>query len=262
MSHMSTDLVFDGNVQNTEYFIQAIRKRAFAEGKQRDDQWMADLAATCFVEDAFSWFESLDRKVQGSWDLLRPALLSRYPKPETRRESIPDTRDNIPTPAAAPPLPAASTINASPSPEPDPIGRLKFVSETGVSKGWISRSRFYHGACSVTESSSDALLVSYIYDSRRFEAINSTIAIPKAALGSDATRGWECLALISTVESERRPGYEWGLSSDGTVTPFHVDIHGTKKMVDISMSSSHYQIALGQGYPSPLVPTRLVLEPV
>lgn len=35
-----------------EEFMTAIVKRAFAQCKQRDDQWMADLAATCMVNDA------------------------------------------------------------------------------------------------------------------------------------------------------------------------------------------------------------------
>lgn len=59
-------------------FIAALLKIAFAQGKQRDDQWMADFAATCMVDDALAWWSALDEEVQGSWKLLRQAMLSTY----------------------------------------------------------------------------------------------------------------------------------------------------------------------------------------
>ncbi|KAG9024727.1 hypothetical protein FS837_005219 [Tulasnella sp. UAMH 9824] len=61
-----------------EDFITAIVKLAFAQGKQRDDQWMADFAATCMVNNAMRWWSTLDEEVQGSWKLLRHAMLSKY----------------------------------------------------------------------------------------------------------------------------------------------------------------------------------------
>ncbi|KAG9049008.1 hypothetical protein FS837_011482 [Tulasnella sp. UAMH 9824] len=53
-------------------------KLAFAQGKQRDDQWMADFAATCMADDALAWWSALREDVQESWKLLRPAMLSKY----------------------------------------------------------------------------------------------------------------------------------------------------------------------------------------
>ncbi|KAG8920268.1 hypothetical protein FRC01_000848 [Tulasnella sp. 417] len=61
-----------------EDFIRAISKHAFSQGKQRDDQWIADLAATCMANEALRWWGALDEEVQGSWKLLRRAMLSKY----------------------------------------------------------------------------------------------------------------------------------------------------------------------------------------
>lgn len=61
-----------------EEFIAAILKHAFAQGKQRDDQWMADFAATCLANDAIRWWSLLDEEVQGSWKLLRRAMILKY----------------------------------------------------------------------------------------------------------------------------------------------------------------------------------------
>ncbi|KAG9043070.1 hypothetical protein FS837_010066 [Tulasnella sp. UAMH 9824] len=61
-----------------ENFIRAISKYAFSQGKQRDDQWIADFVATCMANDALRWWGALDEEVQGSWKLLRRAMLSRY----------------------------------------------------------------------------------------------------------------------------------------------------------------------------------------
>ncbi|KAG8912131.1 hypothetical protein FRC01_005272, partial [Tulasnella sp. 417] len=75
----SLQLQFRGkDATECEDFISAIVKRAFAQGKQRDDQWMADFAANCMVNDAMRWWSKLDEEVQGSWKLLRRAMLSRY----------------------------------------------------------------------------------------------------------------------------------------------------------------------------------------
>lgn len=59
-------------------FIAELIKLAFAQGKQRDDQWIADFAATCMADNALVWWSALDEEVQGSWKLLRQAMLSKY----------------------------------------------------------------------------------------------------------------------------------------------------------------------------------------
>ncbi|KAG8908679.1 hypothetical protein FRC01_007306, partial [Tulasnella sp. 417] len=75
----SSQLQFRGqDATECEDFIQTISKYAFSQGKQRDDQWIADLAATCMTNDALRWWGALDEEVQGSWKLVRRAMLSKY----------------------------------------------------------------------------------------------------------------------------------------------------------------------------------------
>ncbi|KAG9032125.1 hypothetical protein FS837_002797 [Tulasnella sp. UAMH 9824] len=77
--NVSGQLQFRGqHATECEDFMTAIVRRAFAQGKQRDDQWMADFAATCMVNDAMRWWGALDEETQGSWKLLRRAMLSKY----------------------------------------------------------------------------------------------------------------------------------------------------------------------------------------
>ncbi|KAG8906405.1 hypothetical protein FRC01_008035, partial [Tulasnella sp. 417] len=80
---MSTDdlsnLEFRGkDLQECERFIAAINRRAHAEGKLRDDQWIADLVAICLSNGALIWWSLLDEETQGSWRLLRKAMISRF----------------------------------------------------------------------------------------------------------------------------------------------------------------------------------------
>ncbi|KAG9046810.1 hypothetical protein FS837_003629 [Tulasnella sp. UAMH 9824] len=39
---------------------------------------MADFAATCMADDVLAWWSALDEEIQGSWKLLREAMLSTY----------------------------------------------------------------------------------------------------------------------------------------------------------------------------------------
>lgn len=59
-------------------FISAVMKLAFAQGKQRDDAWIADFVATCLTKDALRWWIKLDEETQGSWKLLRKAMDLEY----------------------------------------------------------------------------------------------------------------------------------------------------------------------------------------
>ncbi|KAG8915463.1 hypothetical protein FRC00_004098 [Tulasnella sp. 408] len=77
------DIVFSGrDGQECEEFVRAIHKAGYAAGKLRDDAWMADLALTCLSGSALRYYASLEREVKRDWDLLRSALLERYPPPD------------------------------------------------------------------------------------------------------------------------------------------------------------------------------------
>ncbi|KIO29813.1 hypothetical protein M407DRAFT_162450 [Tulasnella calospora MUT 4182] len=107
------ELVFRGSSpEECETFVSTIRKRALAEKKHRDDEWIAYLASSSFVGDAFYWYEDLDKEIQDDWSRLRPALVARFGR--TRPPHTPNSRIavsqvsvppiTIPTPAAAPPV--------------------------------------------------------------------------------------------------------------------------------------------------------------
>lgn len=76
------EIAFDG--QNCEDFILKIRRYAFSQGKEEDDRWTANYAATCIAGDALRWFEGLDSETQTSWRLLRRALLAHHPNSTDR----------------------------------------------------------------------------------------------------------------------------------------------------------------------------------
>ncbi|KAG9029573.1 hypothetical protein FRB95_005202 [Tulasnella sp. JGI-2019a] len=60
-------------------FIRSIQKIAFAQGRQRDDEWQADYAATCLDGVAMRWYCDLEEEQRFSWSDLRRALLQRFP---------------------------------------------------------------------------------------------------------------------------------------------------------------------------------------
>ncbi|KAG9036637.1 hypothetical protein FS837_001640 [Tulasnella sp. UAMH 9824] len=66
------------DLEECEQFIAAVNKQARAQGKFRDDQWIADLVGASMAGDALIWWSSLDDQTQESWKLLRKAMLSRY----------------------------------------------------------------------------------------------------------------------------------------------------------------------------------------
>ncbi|KIO17462.1 hypothetical protein M407DRAFT_32869, partial [Tulasnella calospora MUT 4182] len=66
------------DLKECEQFIAAVNKQARAQGKFRDDQWIADLVGASMAGDALIWWSSLDDETQESWKLLRKAMLSRY----------------------------------------------------------------------------------------------------------------------------------------------------------------------------------------
>lgn len=86
-------IVFTGiDGRECERFIRSIKSHAFAQQKQRDYEWMADLAATLFDGAALRWYSQLDEDVQGNWKLLEKALLTQYPAEGQRPEETPPGR--------------------------------------------------------------------------------------------------------------------------------------------------------------------------
>ncbi|KAG9048438.1 hypothetical protein FS837_012886 [Tulasnella sp. UAMH 9824] len=75
----SSKILFLGeSAEEAEDFIFAIKERAYAKGKQKDNVWIADFASICFAKQALRWYEELDEETQSDWKLLRRAILAKY----------------------------------------------------------------------------------------------------------------------------------------------------------------------------------------
>lgn len=141
-----------------EEWVCAVRQKALSLRRQRDNDWIADFASTCFVGDALRWYEDLDESVQKDWRKLRLALLAQWPAPSQRDQAAPPNPQTqsaiIPTPAAAPPV---NTDGAR-------IGRIRIVAtdnRTGSTAftGYISRTINTFGCHVGTKDLAEALVV-------------------------------------------------------------------------------------------------------
>ena len=76
-----THIIFDGsNGISSDTFVRITRQRSLAEGKEKDDEWIALSAASCLEGEALDWYELQPEETQESWKLLRRALLIRWPR--------------------------------------------------------------------------------------------------------------------------------------------------------------------------------------
>ncbi|KAG8998646.1 hypothetical protein FRB94_006737 [Tulasnella sp. JGI-2019a] len=99
LTSTSSELNFTGTSGvECEHFIQAIRRKAFSEGKYKDDEWIANFVACCVTGAALRWHVRLPAEVRDSWDRLQHALLDEYCA-SSYRTSEPKSL----APAAAPP---------------------------------------------------------------------------------------------------------------------------------------------------------------
>ncbi|KAG9023951.1 Ras- protein Rab-1A [Tulasnella sp. JGI-2019a] len=89
-------LTFDGSdTSDVTTFLQNVKRVAFSQGRQRDNDWLVDYAEASLTGDALRWFHELEEETVDSWKALRGAFLHRFKKP------IP-----VSAPAAAPMSPA------------------------------------------------------------------------------------------------------------------------------------------------------------
>ncbi|KAG8990917.1 hypothetical protein FRB93_002989 [Tulasnella sp. JGI-2019a] len=114
--------------QDPAAFIRAIQTIAFAQGRQRDNDWQADYAATCLAGPAMQWYCSLRDEERSSWSDLRRALLQRFSaslvptSPPAAAPVFAAMPRGPEAPAARPPLYTALKENATP--RPPAIGRV------------------------------------------------------------------------------------------------------------------------------------------
>lgn len=82
-----SDIIFRGtNGNECEDFVAAIREHAFANGTDKDRDWMLRYATTRLRGKALRWHATLDPSVQDDWYLFVKALFEEYPLVEERDE--------------------------------------------------------------------------------------------------------------------------------------------------------------------------------
>lgn len=105
---------FEGySAKEAEEFVATVNRTALKEGKHKDPEWIAFFASSCFSGVALRWLADLDYEVTYDWNLLRRAILQRWPI-ETKRNIIAIP----PSAAAAPPPSAFKKVAPEPSQQP------------------------------------------------------------------------------------------------------------------------------------------------
>jgi len=159
----SSDIVFRGSDhQECEDFVLALKRYAFGQGMDRDDEWVARFAATCIAGDAMRFYETLGDDVQHSWKLLRKALLERYCSSDV----------HVPAPAAAPTTPANSNCLYT--------GMIRITVEGQSSSRYLSHAiseQVTHGRFYAKKDPSNALY----FKLRRFEGFQPLRMLGRAS---------------------------------------------------------------------------------
>ncbi|KAG8878521.1 hypothetical protein FRB97_002431 [Tulasnella sp. 331] len=96
-------LTFEGTAgENVTQFLQAVNRVAFAQGRQRDQQWLSDYLVTCLAGDALVWYLKLDESTRCDFYMLSIAMIEQF------RIANPEYIPYAP-PAAAPTSPPGSS---------------------------------------------------------------------------------------------------------------------------------------------------------
>ncbi|KAG8966547.1 hypothetical protein FRC05_002620 [Tulasnella sp. 425] len=127
------ELDFTGeSAEKAESFVQAVHRRAFAAGRQKENAWIAEFACTCFSKKALRWYDTLDAETQNDWKLLRRAILGEYtaspPAPATVPSAAPALVGSPSSTTPAAPPPSAVTMK---------IGRIRIDSEDHTKRRYL-----------------------------------------------------------------------------------------------------------------------------
>ncbi|KAG9002171.1 hypothetical protein FRB93_011797 [Tulasnella sp. JGI-2019a] len=86
------DLTFTGtSAAECERFISDVGKHAYLHGKQRDDEWITDLVASCLTGTALKWHVMLPSQVAWHWGSLQQAMIERF------ASIVEETVEGVPT---------------------------------------------------------------------------------------------------------------------------------------------------------------------
>lgn len=239
-------IIFRGtNSDECEDFISAVRLKALAENKHRDNQWIAYFASSCFVGDALYWYESLDESIQEDWKQLRPALLERFGR-KSRPATSPSSPsihpssvllNTIPTPAAAPPVksPLSSLLPRR--------GRLKVLSRSGAFRGYLGAAATTFGLYNhVERSSNDALSIeltsSSTYDVQEIVIsgndslaatwVGASLQWVKGTRSAAACCSWSKTTSVTKWQTEKRI---WTVSGENEVSAKYPNPNGGAELL-------------------------------
>ncbi|KAG9032638.1 hypothetical protein FRB95_001148 [Tulasnella sp. JGI-2019a] len=127
-------LTFNGSdTSDVTLFLQNVKRVAFAQGRQRDDEWLVDYTEISLTGVALRWFHQLDQETARSWRALCDAFLLRF-----------GSTAQAPAPTAAPVprsnvqhLPSVILPNEIP---PDPsqiVLKILLLGDPGVGKSSV-----------------------------------------------------------------------------------------------------------------------------
>ncbi|KAG9025642.1 hypothetical protein FRB95_009939 [Tulasnella sp. JGI-2019a] len=92
---LQESLIFAGRLgEDVTLFLQCVKRVAFAQGRQRDNEWLVDYAETCLTGKALVWYTTLSKGVRTNFASLRIAMIDHFAA----------AADIALTPAAAAPL--------------------------------------------------------------------------------------------------------------------------------------------------------------
>ncbi|KAG8979327.1 hypothetical protein FRB90_008093, partial [Tulasnella sp. 427] len=184
-----TWLTFSGTAeQSGADFAQSIQRFAFQNHTDKDDEWVARYAATCFTGNALLWYSDLDQDTQGSWRKLRAALLRRYP-PEPVVGIGSWELISSSSARSTPPLGAGSRG----SPSNGLCGYIEVVEETGIVLGVLALGILDHIA--VRSQVSEAIHVSFE------PSWNSRTPIRLKTISTEPNLGYFGLSLVTADQN-------------------------------------------------------------
>ncbi|KAG8864827.1 hypothetical protein FRB96_003413 [Tulasnella sp. 330] len=204
------DLIFHGNEnENVAAFLQKVKRVAFAQGRQRDQEWLVDYVEACLSDKALLWYTKLDERTWSDFNSLRVAMLEHFATPV-----------NIP-PAAPAAAPIASILARRPS-QSNPRGRISFMRHDGLFPGYcrdVERKVSVGPGlweCSRTSKVSDALIVELCKSSDRSGKSRSLLKI----VDSNGKAGDECVGVMRLVPGSGLDIWILCLCDEGVLKPY------------------------------------------
>ncbi|KAG9042382.1 hypothetical protein FS837_010949 [Tulasnella sp. UAMH 9824] len=213
------------NERSTKYvnFIPESRRDAhlrpvIIQGKQDDNRWIAQYAATCFIKDALRWFEDLDEEVQNDWRLLRKAMLAKWPAPGGRKSMSSTSRHKSPSPCPSPrsSLGGMSPKNRTPVlPTPSLISSALGISSTAPLNQTPTGSAAKTGRIRVVAEEGGAFGPEGEYVSVRLDgrghfhitrSVDNALKVQFAPVGGDT----QVLKLLNCSSVHESLGMQWG----------------------------------------------------